>query len=34
MKDNHSMANVLLFKDNDWKTVVVDLTVYRKLIKD
>jgi hypothetical protein len=34
IKDNHSMANVLLFKDNDWKTVVVDLTVYRKLIKD
>jgi hypothetical protein len=34
MKDNHSMANVLLVKDNDWKTVVVDLTVYRKLIKD
>lgn len=34
MKDGHSMANVLLVKDNDWKTVVVDLTVYKKLIKD
>ena len=34
MKDGHSMANVLLVKDNDWKTEVIDLTVYRKLIKD
>jgi hypothetical protein len=34
MKDGHSMANVLLVKDSDWKTAVVDLTVYRALIKD
>jgi hypothetical protein len=34
MKDGHSMANVLLVKENDWKTAVVDLTVYRALIKD
>jgi hypothetical protein len=34
MKDGHSMANVLLVKDTDWKTVVVDLTVYKALIKD
>jgi hypothetical protein len=34
MKDNHSLASVLLVKDNDWKTTVIDLTVYRKLIKD
>jgi hypothetical protein len=34
MKDNHSVATVLLVKDNDWKTAVIDLTVYRKLIKD
>jgi hypothetical protein len=34
MKDGHSLANVLLVKDNDWKTAVIDLTVYRKLIKD
>jgi hypothetical protein len=34
MKDNHSMATILLVKDNDWKTAVIDLTVYRKLIKD
>jgi hypothetical protein len=34
MKDCHSRANVLLVKDNDWKTVVIDLTVYRTLIKD
>jgi hypothetical protein len=34
MKDGHSLANVLLVKDNDWKTAVVDLTVYRTLIKD
>jgi hypothetical protein len=34
MKDGHSMANVMLFKDNDWKTVVIDLTVYKTLLKD
>ncbi len=34
MKDGHSMANVLLVKDSDWKTAVVDLTVYKALIKD
>ena len=34
MKDGHSMANVQLVKDNDWKTAVVDLTVYKALIKD
>jgi hypothetical protein len=34
MKDGHSLANVLLVKDNDWKTAVIDLTVYRTLIKD
>lgn len=34
MKDNHSVATVLLVKDNDWKTAVIDLTVYRTLIKD
>jgi hypothetical protein len=34
MKDNHSVATVVLVKDNDWKTAVIDLTVYRKLIKD
>ena len=34
MKDNHSLANVLLVKDNDWKTTVVDLTVYKPLIKE
>ena len=34
MKDGHSLANVTLVKDNDWKTAVVDLTVYRALIKD
>jgi hypothetical protein len=34
MKDNHSMATVLLVKDNDWKTAVIDLTVYKPLIKD
>lgn len=33
MKDGHSMANVLLVKDNDWKTAVVDLTVYKTLVK-
>jgi hypothetical protein len=34
MKDNHSVATVLLVKDNDWKTAVIDLTVYKTLIKD
>ena len=34
MKDNHSIATVLLVKDNDWKTAVIDLTVYKTLIKD
>jgi hypothetical protein len=28
------LANVLLVKDNYWKTAVVDLTIYRTLIKD
>jgi hypothetical protein len=34
MKDNHSVATVTLVKDNDWKTAVIDLTVYKTLIKD
>src|SRR6516162_275402 len=34
MKDNHSVATVTLVKDNDWKTVANDLTVYRTLIKE
>jgi hypothetical protein len=34
MKDGHSMANVILVKGTDWKTVVIDLTVYRTLLKD
>jgi hypothetical protein len=34
MKDNHSVATVLLVKDNDWKSTVIDLTVYQKLIKE
>ena len=34
MKDNHSLATVTLVKDNDWKTQVIDLTVYRTLIKE
>jgi hypothetical protein len=34
MKDGHSMANVMLFKGDDWKTVVIDLTVYRPLLKE
>ena len=34
MKDNHSVATVMLVKDNDWKTAVVDLTVYKPLIKE
>jgi hypothetical protein len=34
MKDNHSVATVTLVKDNDWKTAVIDLTVYKTLNKD
>jgi hypothetical protein len=34
LKDGHSIATVTLVKDNDWKTVVNDLTVYRTLIKE
>jgi hypothetical protein len=34
LKDGHSIATVTLVKDNDWKTVVNDLTVYRALIKE
>ena len=34
MKNDHSMANVVLLKDNDWKTVVIDLTIYRAPLKD
>jgi hypothetical protein len=34
MKDGHTLANVVLFKGNDWKTEVIDLTVYRTLLKD
>jgi hypothetical protein len=34
MKDNHSVATVTLVKDNDWKTAVIDLTVYKPLIKE
>jgi hypothetical protein len=34
MKSGHSLANVMLVKENDWKTAVVDLTVYKALIKD
>jgi hypothetical protein len=34
IKDSHSIATVMLVKDNDWKTVVNDLTVYRTLIKE
>jgi hypothetical protein len=33
-KDGHSMATVMLVKDNDWKTAVIDLTVRRPLIKE
>jgi len=33
MKDNHSLATVTLVKDNDWKTAVIDLTVYKPLLK-
>ena len=34
MKGRHSIATVALVKDNDWTTVVNDLTVYRTLIKE
>jgi len=34
MKDNHSVATVTLVKGNDWKTAVIDLTVYKPLIKE
>jgi hypothetical protein len=34
MQDSHSIATVMLVKDNDWKTVVNDLTVYKTLIKE
>ena len=34
IKNDHSMANVVLFKGDDWKTVVVDLTVYRVPLKE
>jgi hypothetical protein len=34
MKDSHSFATVTLVKDNDWKTTVIDLTVYKTLIKE
>jgi len=34
MKDNHSVATVTLVKDNDWKIAVIDLTVYKPLIKE
>jgi hypothetical protein len=34
MKDDHSVATVTLVKDNDWKIAVVDLTVYRPLVKE
>jgi hypothetical protein len=34
IKDSHSLATVTLVKDNDWKTAVIDLTVYKTLIKD
>jgi hypothetical protein len=34
MKDSHSLATVTLVKDNDWKTAVIDLTVYKTLIKE
>ena len=33
LKDNHSVATVTLVKDNDWKTAVIDLTVYKPLLK-
>ena len=34
MKDSHSLATVTLVKDNDWKSAVIDLTVYKTLIKE
>ena len=34
VKDNHSVATVQLVKDTDWKTAVIDLTVYKPLIKE
>jgi hypothetical protein len=34
MKDNHSVATVTLVKNNDWRTAVIDLTVYKPLIKE
>jgi hypothetical protein len=34
MKEGHSLATVNLVKDNDWKTAVVDLTIYKTLIKE
>jgi hypothetical protein len=34
MKDNHTVATVTLVKENDWKTAVIDLTVYKPLIKE
>ena len=34
MQGSHSIATVTLVKDNDWKTVMNDLTVYRTLIKE
>ena len=34
IKDAHSLATVLLVRGNDWKTVVIDLTVYKTLLKE
>jgi hypothetical protein len=34
IKDSHSLATVTMVKDNDWKTAVIDLTVYKPLIKE
>jgi len=34
MKEGHSMANIMLVKNNDWKMAVIDLTVYKTLLKD
>jgi len=34
MKEGHSLATVTLVKDNDWKSAVIDLTVYKTLIKE
>jgi len=33
LKDGHSQVSVVLFKGSDWKTEVIDLTVYRPLLK-